>query len=436
MEPKENPQKTDREENPSIVIKNARIIDGTGSDPIDRGSIMISGSQLKLIDRQVSIPSNSKVVDASGLTAIPGLIDSHVHLWGLGTDRLVDELLMIPEGVRLLTAAGRLQNLLSGGYTTVKDCGGVNALSLKEAVGRGVISGPRILAAGYFISQTFGHGDFFHFLPIEMSDARRYAGHGDNLTCDGVAECMKAARYALRQGADFLKISTSGGVMSDHDKSEHVQFTPEEIRAIVQVASNANTFVTAHCQSTEGMRISIEEGVRTLEHVFYPNKEVMELALRSNTVFVSTLSVMKCYNDGGTEAGYPAWAIRKSMLAWENVIKNIKLLHDSGVTLAAGSDLLDSPLMKLGMNSMELELLVKYCGFTPMDALVSATRNGARACGLEAEIGTLEKGKSADLVLLKGDPLKDISILQNRSTIKLVLKEGFIVSNDGLTISH
>ena len=413
----------------AVVIKNARIIDGTGADPIENGSLLIGGSKISQIGSsdQVTIPDGAKMIDAAGMTVIPGLIDSHLHLWGLKTDRLIDELLMNPEGVRLLTTSTRLPDLLKSGYTTVKDCGGINALFLKKAVAEGIIPGPRILAAGYFLSQTFGHGDFFHFLPMEMSDARKRGGHGDNLTCDGVAECMKAARYAMRQGADFLKISTSGGVMSERDRSEHVQFSLEEIQAMVLVARNAGTFVTAHSQSTEGMKISIEAGVKTLEHVFYPDEEVIEKGKRKNIVFVSTLSIMKRYTEGGVAVGYPEWAIRKTRIAWEKVIQSIRKLHDAQATLAAGTDSLDSPLMRLGSNSIELELLVKYCGFDPMEAIVSATRNGARACGLEDQIGTLEEGKMADLVMLKADPLKDIAMLQNSENIKYVFKGGQMV---------
>ena len=409
------------------VIKNARVINGTGADPIENRSILIEGNRITQIDRQVSAPKSSKVIDGSGQTVIPGLIDSHLHLWGLKTDRIVDELLMVPDGVRLLRSANNLPHLLRSGYTTVKDCGGVNGLYLKRAIAERSIRGPRILAAGYFISQTFGHGDFFHFLPIEMSDARKSGGHGDNLTCDGKAECMKAARYALRQGADFIKISTSGGVMSERDKSEHVQFTSDEIRAMVQVAKNAGTFVTAHSQSTEGMKLSIEAGVRTLEHVFYPDDQVIELGKKRGTVFVSTLSIMKRYDEGGINAGYPEWAIRKSKAVWEKVVKSIKRLRDSGVTMAAGTDFLDSPLMKLGSNALELELLVKHCGYSPMDAIVAATMNGSIACAMQDQIGSIEEGKLADLVLLRKNPLEDITSLQNPESIPTVIKDGEIL---------
>ena len=412
----------------SIVLRNCRLIDGTGADPLARAALVVEGDRISQVGAsgQVSVPDGASVIDLDGATVMPGLIDSHLHLWGLSTDRIVEELLMVPDGVRLVRAGQRVGRLLEAGYTTVKDCGGTNALHLRRAIAEGTLLGPRIVAAGYFLSQTFGHGDFFHFLPMENSDARLAAGVGSNLTCDGVDECTRAARFALRQGADFIKISTSGGIMSERDRSEHVQFTPEEVSAIARVANNAGTFVTAHSHSAEGIRMSIEAGVRTVDHALFPDDAAIEEGRRRGVVFVSTLSIMKHYGEGGTSAGYPEWAVRKSRLAWDSAIVNMRRIHDSGGTLAAGTDFIDSDLMSMGANALELELLVKRCGLKPMDAIKAATLNGAKACNLERSIGTLEEGKVADIVVSGADPLADITVLQQPADIRLVIKEGRI----------
>jgi imidazolonepropionase-like amidohydrolase len=417
----------------ATVLRNGRVIDVRQGEHIDRASVVIEDGRITSLGRrnEVSAPDGAVSIDLEGKTVIPGLIDSHLHLWGLDSDRLVDELLMVPEGVRLIRASQRVHRLLEAGYTTVKDCGGTNALHIRRAIAEGTISGPRVVAAGYFLSQTFGHGDFFQSLPMRMADARETPGVS-NLTCDGVAECSKAARYALRQGADFIKISTSGGVMSEHDRSEHVQFTDEEVRAIVRVAQNVGTFVTAHCHSTEGMHISVDAGVRTIDHALYPDHEVLEKAKRKGVVFVSTLSIMKRYNEGGVKVGYPEWAVQKSRVAWERTIANMRLIHESGAVLAAGTDFLDSPLMQMGTNALELELLVRLCGLSALDALRAATINGARACGLEGRVGAIEPGMDADLVVCRGDPLKDIRVLQKRETVAMVIKDGRIVRDSGL----
>jgi len=206
-----------------------------------------------------------------------------------------------------------------------------------------------------------------------------------------------------------------------------VQFTDEEVRAIVKVAQNVGTFVTAHCHSTEGMHMSIDAGVRTIDHALYPDPAVIEKAQKSGVVFVSTLSIMKRYNEGGVEAGYPEWAVRKSRVAWERAKASMRLIHESGAVLAAGTDFLDSPLMQMGTNALELELLVRLCGLSTLDALRAATVNGARACGLDGRIGAIRQGMVADIVVCRADPLRDIRVLQKRDAVAMVVKGGQIV---------
>jgi len=416
-----------REEENAVVVKGGTLIDGTGAEPVENAVVVILGSKITAVGEagEVEVPDEARVVDATGKTVMPGLIDSHLHLMGMKTDNFIAESLIVPDGVKLLRASKDVGLLLDAGFTTVKDCGGTNALHLKRAIAERTLRGPRILAAGYALSQTFGHGDT-HFLPIEMSDVRTAHGRGMGLICDGVEECTKAARYALREGADFIKVCTTGGVMSERDSPENTQFNLDEIRAIVQVAHHAGTFVTAHCQGTEGMRNSIDGGIKTIDHAFYPDDYCIEMGKKRGVVFVSTLSIMKRINEGGVEAGYPPWGVRKSRAAWDKVVKNIARLREAGATVAAATDFCGSKLMRQGTNALELELLVKHCGFTPMDAIVSATLNGARACGLEARIGTIEKGKLADVLVVDGDPLRDVTLLQNPDRIEMVMKEGVI----------
>jgi len=418
----------------ALVIKGGTLIDGTGAEPLENATVVVEGSKITGVGRaeDVEIPEKARVVDATGKTVMPGLIDSHLHLMGMKTDNFVVEMLVVPEGVKLIRASIDARRLLEAGFTTIKDCGGMNAVHIKRAIAEGTLRGPRILAAGYVLSQTFGHGDT-HYLPIEMSDARTAHGKGLGcLICDGVEECIKAARYALREGADFIKVCTTGGVMSERDRPEHTQFTIEEIKAIVEVARFAGTFVTAHCQGTEGMHNSIEGGIKTIDHAFYPDDEAIEMGIKRGVVFVSTLSIQKRINEGGIEAGYPEWGVRKSRESWDTVVKNIARLREAGATVAMGTDFCGSKLLKMGTNALELELLVKYCGFKPMDAIVSATLNGAKACCLEDRLGTIEEGKLADILIVDGDPLKDISILQNVDRIRMVIKEGVIEVNRGL----
>jgi imidazolonepropionase-like amidohydrolase len=419
------------------IIKSGNLIDGTGTKPKKNVDVVVEEKRIIAVCKEgdVSIRKEARKteIDASGKTVMPGLIDSHLHLIGLKTDRMLEEEILRPQQLALIKSAYDAFDLLDAGFTTVKDCGGFG-IHLKRAIAEGTIRGPRILSAGYVLSQTAGHGDA-HYMPIEWVDAR-VTKRGMSLLCDGVPECIKATRYALREGADFVKICTSGGVMSMIDRPEHTQFTLEEVKAIVEEARHVGKFVTAHCQGTEAMKNSIKAGVKTIDHAFYPDDEVIEMAKeRKDVIFVPTLSINWRIITGGEKAGYQPWAVSKGKEVWEATIKNIARLHNEGLTIASATDFCGSPLLKMGTNAMELELLVKYCGFKPMDTIVAATQNGAKACGLENEIGTVEKGKLADIIVVDGDPLKDLKILQDKNNIKMVMKEGKIEIKRGIKIS-
>lgn len=420
-----------------LVIKGGTLIDGTSAKPLKDSVIVVEGARITAVGKkgEVDIPKKVKKteIDASGKTVMPGMIDSHLHLIGMKTDRWLEEDLIRPHQLALIKSAYDAIDLLEAGFTTVKDCGGFG-IYLKRAIAEGTTRGPRILSAGYVLSQTAGHGDT-HYLPVEWVDAR-VTKRGMSLLCDGVPECIKAARYALREGADFIKVCTSGGVMSMIDRPEHTQFTLEEMKAIVEEARHVGKFVTAHCQGTDAMKNSIIAGIKTIDHAFYPDDEVIEMAKKKkDVIFVPTLSINWRIVFEGEKAGYPPWAVAKGKEVWEITIKNIAKLYKAGLTIASATDFCGSPLLKMGTNAMELELLTKHCGFKPMDALIAATRNGAKACGLENEIGTIEKGKLADIILVDGDPLKDVKVLQNKNKISMVMKEGKIEVKRGLKLS-
>lgn len=431
-----------KKEKKMTVIRGGNLIDGTGAKPKKNSIVLIEDGKIKDVGREDEVIIPEKVekikVDAAGKTIMPGLIDSHLHLIGMKTDRFIEEQLVRPPQLGLVKSAYDALDLLEAGFTTVKDCGGFG-IYLKKAIAEGTIRGPRILSAGYTLSQTAGHGDT-HFIPIEWVDPRvskRGMSLGSMaLLCDGVPECIKAARYALREGADFIKIMASGGVMSMVDKPEDTQFTLDELEAIVEEAKHVGKFVTAHCQGTEAMKNCIKAGVKTIDHAFYPDDQVIEMAKqRGDVVFVPTLSINWRIVTEGEEAGYPPWAVAKGKEVWETTKKNIARLHKAGLTIASATDFCGSPLLKMGTNAVELEMLVENCGFEPMDAIVAATLNGAKACGLESEIGTIEKGKLADIIIVDGDPVKDIKVLQEKDAINLVMKEGTIETKRNIDFS-
>jgi imidazolonepropionase-like amidohydrolase len=274
---------------------------------------------------------------------------------------------------------------------------------------------PRIIASGHWISQTFGHGDP-HLLPTEYVDMRTTRHRSvvtSALLADGVDECIKATRYALRQGADFIKIHVSGGFTSPRDKVTDVQFNLSEIKAIVDTAMQAGKYVTAHYQkSIPSLRNAILGGVKTIEHALLTDDKSVEMAMEKDVIFVSTMSVFR----------------RSLSMNNENaklIIESYNRLHEYGAVFAAGTDnmgIADTA----GKNAGELELMVQYLDLTPMDAIVTATKNGAKACFMGDKTGTIEKGKLADIIMVNGDPSKDITVLQNADKVEMVMLEGNI----------
>jgi imidazolonepropionase-like amidohydrolase len=244
-----------------------------------------------------------------------------------------------------------------------------------------------------------------------------------------VPECIKATRYALRQGADFIKVFTTGGVLSERDLPNDIQFNMDEIKAIVETAAQVGKFVTAHCQNSRGAKNSIIGGIKTIDHANDISDEIIELALKHGTIFVSTLAIALEIVEHGAERGIPPWGVEKAKIEWGKIYKSISRIHKAGAPIAAGTDFVGSPMLPFGNNAVELELLVKYAGFSPMEAIVATTKHGAMACFIGDRTGTIEPGKMADIIVVDGDPLKDIRILQDKEKIKMVMLEGKIAAD-------
>ena len=416
------------------AIKGGKLIDGTGAEPIEKATVIIEGSKIKAVGKDIEVPRGAKVIDATGKTIMPGLIDSHLHISGVKASGVAERIVR-PRELGLIKSIYDAKDLLAAGFTMAKDCGGTNAMFLKKAVAEGgPLSGiPRIVAAGYILSQTYGHADT-HYLPTEYVDVRtsRLAGEVSSLLCDGVAKCIEATRYALRFGADFVKVMTTGGVMSERDFPSEVQFNLDEIKAIVQTAAQAGKFVTTHCQNSTGSKNSILGGIKTIDHANETSDEVIALAKERGAIFVSTLAIPRVILDHGAEAGIAPWALAKAETQWDLMLDSYKRIRKAGATLATGTDYSGSPAMPLGKNAIELEHLVKYCDFTPMETIVAATKNGAIACFMGDKTGTIEPGKFADIIVVDGDPLADIKLLQDVEKIKMVMLEGKVEVDRGV----
>ncbi|MBN2334520.1 amidohydrolase family protein, partial [Candidatus Bathyarchaeota archaeon] len=296
------------------------------------------------------------------------------------------------------------------------------ALSLKKAVETGVVRGPRIVAAGKVISMTGGHADFHLAGGVSYTGMSRIA--------DGVADCRKAAREQLRDGADFVKICSSGGVMSPTDPVDTPQFTREEIEAIVYEAACVGRIVASHAHGATGIKNAVLSGVKTIEHGSLVDDEAVKMMAERGCFHVPTLVAGWNIVEKGTEAGIPAYAVEKAKEIAYEVRKGVMRSRGGGVKVAMGTDA-GTPFNRHGENAQEIIHLVE-AGFKPMEAIVAATKTGSECVGLGDRIGTIEPGKLADLIVVEGDPLKDIRVLGDKANIRLVVKGGAVEVDRGL----
>jgi imidazolonepropionase-like amidohydrolase len=287
-------------------------------------------------------------------------------------------------------------------------------LYLKQAISEGSIVGPRIMAAGKAISQTAGHADW-HFVPKEWGEHMMLGR-----IADGVADVRQAAREQLREGADFLKIMTTGGVMSEKDKPTSCQFSMEEIRAFVEEGKNAGVKTASHAQGAQGIKNAVTAGVDSIEHGIFVDDECIDMMIQKRTHLVPTFAIVDAIVTKGSELGVMEVSVKKAESVQAAHIENFKKAYKAGVKCGLGSDYLSGPMSPHGESAAELEIYVEKAGLTPMEAIVCATKMNSEVLGLEKDIGTLEEGKLADLIIIDGDPLNDIGVLRDKKRISAV----------------
>ena len=409
---------SEREASP-MVLRGGRLIDGTGAEPVSDAVIIIDGDKIAQVGpaSQMGLPATAEVVEIAGKTILPGLIDAHVHLFGITSLNQMTWVIDEPH-VRTIRAAMDAWRCLDAGFTTVRDAGGMLAIYVKRAIEEGSAIGPRIVASGMVISQTAGHGDM-HFVPVEWNRRAQITR-----IADGVPEVRKAAREQLREGADMLKIFTTGGIMSEKDNPTTCQYSMDEIRAFVEEARNAGVRTSTHAQGTQGIRNAVLAGVDNVDHGVYLDDEVIALMVERGTTLIPTLSVLEAIVRHGRSEGVLETSVRKAESVQEEHITSFRKALAAGIVCGLGTDYLSDPRSPMGANADELVNYVNKVGLSPMEAIVCATRNNAFVLGLQDEIGTLEAGKQADLIIVDGDPLADIAVLRNREKILEVYKGG------------
>jgi imidazolonepropionase-like amidohydrolase len=407
-----------------MLLTNALLIDCTGNGPRERASVVVEGGRISEVRFSDSTPTSGHdaVIDCAGMSLMPGLTDAHVHIGAVDVN-ILDQHREYPSNLTALLMAGILTDTLMQGFTTVRDAGGTD-WSFKAAVERGVVEGPRLLVSDKPLSQTGGHGDWRRATETQPPEIFCPTAGMRSVVCDGADAVRRAAREQLRVGADQIKIMASGGAMSPADELAATQYQIAEIRAAVEVAEAARTYVMAHAYNDGSVRNCLEAGVRSIEHGNLIDEETAAMIAQSGAYLVPTLVTYEALSEEGDAYGVPENVIRKIDEAREVGIRALRYGYEAGVKIASGSDLL-GPLQDRKARELEIKTEV----MSPMESLLSATKTNAELFGMEAQIGTVEGGKLADLLVVEGNPLEDIAVLQDEKNLKIIMKGGRIVKN-------
>ncbi|MBG9783063.1 metal-dependent hydrolase family protein [Shouchella lehensis] len=401
------------------AITNVTMIDGTGNDAIEQAVVLVEKNHIKAVgtSQTIAIPSDATIIDGGGQYLLPGLIDTHVHM--ALEIKNVQESLLTPFSYRFFEAAKRLETTIQTGITSVRDAGFADA-GIKKAVEDGLVNGPRMQVSINPLTITGGHGDSWNISGIDTTQPV-YPGMPDG-KCDGREEVRKTVREMLRAGADVVKVHATGGVSSPTDHPEFTQFSQEELEVMVEEATfRKGVKVMAHGQGAEGIKNAVRAGIHSIEHGIFIDDEALELMLEHGTYLVPTLlaplAVLEAAETSNTMAPY---AIEKSKEVIDIHKKSIEKAYKAGVKIAMGTD---AGVFPHGINLRELGLMCEI-GMSPMEAIVASTKTAAECMGWGEKVGTIEAGKWADLIIVNGNPLADIHILENHEHITFVMKDG------------
>jgi imidazolonepropionase-like amidohydrolase len=396
------------------VLRAGTLIDGTGAAAVRDVSLVVRDGKIESI--APGAPSaKDDVIDASGMTVLPGLIDCHDHMALHGYDLAGRWGLSERSSTRHMRTAKAIEHTLAMGYTAVRDAGGLDA-GFRTAIDEGLIKGPRLYTAVAIISPIGGIGDRVSpsghecFIPPDPALP--------NGVCNGVDEVRRVVRTMVRAGADVIKCATTGGASSRQGHGPKDQaFDPDEMKALCDEAHALGRKVMCHALGGAGLRIALEAGVDSIEHGCYLDEdpELIPMMAEKGVFFVPTLLVYEYHSNSDR-----AWVKERSHTLREHHMESIRRAMAKGVKVVAGTD---AGGHGHPANAGELRCLVD-AGMTPMQALQAATGWAAQCLGIEQELGTLEKGKRADLIVVDGDPLKDIKVLADPQRIKYVIKDG------------
>lgn len=405
------------------ILLAGKLIDGRSGAATDRKSLVIEdGRIIEMVEGFLEPSAGDEVIHLEKATVLPGLMDMHTHLTNQGSKDSYALATRWNPGDYAIRSVVYAERTLMAGFTTVRDVGDRYNLSipLRDAINAGVIKGPRIFTAARSLATTGGHADPSNGLRADLQ--------GDPGPKEGVVNSVEDAAKAVRQrykdGADLIKITATGGVLSLARNGQNPQFTEEIIRAVVETANDYGFIVAAHAHGAEGMKRAIRAGVTSIEHGTYMDDEVIELMKQHGTYYVPTIMAGEFVADKAKIEGYFPEVVRPKAAAIGPLIhETFGRAYRAGVKIAFGTD---SGVSPHGDNAREFELMVA-AGMPAMEAIRSATQVTAELLGIAGEVGTLEKGKQADIIAVVGDPLEDIGVLK---TVAFVMKGGVVFKNE------
>lgn len=407
------------------IIIGGMIIDGSGKEPESNKAIIIEGKYIKdIIEIEAvsdELKSTYEMFDMNGQYIMPGFIDTHTHIQLCGKQ---PEIQILKESIpkKTLRAAQNAKKTIEAGFTTIRDLGAeyLIDLGLRDAINEGLLVGPRMFVSGYKVMPT---GADFALLSPEVDVRGRH-------TMDSPEEIKKGVRTLIARDVDVIKIMTSGRTFRENSSPDAYALSLEDTKLVVREAHNQNKKVSAHVHGQKGVKIALEARCDSLEHGTVLDDEDIETMVKHNIFLIPTFSYGKHIEVLGDNCGLPVYAINKALDSRQKRLKSFSKALKGGVKIAMGTDA-GMPLVNHGENAFELETMVE-AGMSIMQAIQSMTSCAAELLGQSEKIGTLTPGKLADIVIVEGDPLRDISILCHSENIKGVIKEGNIVVNKNL----